>query len=159
MLAPPSRRVVRNFLLLLLVLVAGGASAAWWYRSTRPDARLQRGRDAIRQGEWDQSEPLADRLEVAGESDRANLLSGEALAARHRWHDALQVLNKILDEGDLRFQAAVTVGRCLLEEGDRREAFRAFSFVLDADKDNVDAHRGMAAIAFDLGNLTAALYH
>src|SRR5262249_58411363 len=126
--------------------VAGGA-AGWWYRAARPEARLQRGRDAVRRGDWDAAEALADCLEAAGEADRANLLRGEVLAARKRWADALQVLNKILDEGDLRLQAAVTTGRCLTELGDRREAHRVYSWVLSQDGDNADAHRGMAAIA------------
>jgi tetratricopeptide (TPR) repeat protein len=159
MLFSSSKRLSRWLVLLVLALVAAPVAAGWWYRATRPEARLQRGRDAVRRGDWEAAEVLADRLEAAGDANRANLLRGESLAARQRWPEALQALNKIFDEGELRVQAAVAAGRCLTEMGDRREAHRVYSWVLSQDKDNADAHRGMAAIAYDLGNLTAALRH
>ena len=153
-----SRRL-RRWLFLPLLLVSAAAVGGWWYHSIQPDTRLKRGRAAINHSDWDTVDSLADKLEAVGETDRANLLRGEALAARQRWKEALTVLNKIVDEGDLRLRSAVTVGRCLVALGELREAHRVYSFVLSQDKDNIDAHRGMAAIAFDLGNLTAAIQH
>jgi tetratricopeptide (TPR) repeat protein len=150
---------LRLYLVLLGVVLVAASAAGWWYHSARPEVRMSRGRDAIRRGDWDAVEAISDRLEASGETDRANLLRGEALAERKRWPQALQALNRILDEGPLRLQAAVTAGRCLAELSELQEAHRVFTFVLSQDKDNVDAHRGMAAIAYDLGNLTTALHH
>ena len=158
MFLSPSRRL-RRWLFLTLLLASAGGAAVWWYYSIQPDSRMRRGRAAIARSDWSAVDSLADKLEASGETDRANLLRGEALAGRGRWKEALAVLNKIIDEGELRRRSAVTVGRCLVEIGELREAFRVFSFVLSQDKDDIDAHRGMAAIAFDLGNLTAAIQH
>jgi tetratricopeptide (TPR) repeat protein len=141
---------------LVLTSLAGGVV---WYYQTRPEKRLQRGRSAIERGDWDTATRISDRLEAAGQLDRANLLRGESLAARERWDEALPILNRIRDEGPLRLQAAVVVGKCLLGRKELREAYRVYSFVLTQDSDNVEAHRGLAAIAYDLGNLTAALHH
>jgi tetratricopeptide (TPR) repeat protein len=151
--------MLRRSLLLLLLLAGVGSASAWWYRITRPEYRFHCGREAIRKGDWQTAEAWATRLEASGAANLAHLLRGEALLTQEEPAAALRELNKVRDEGDLRRKAACLSGRCLLALGLRREAHRAFSFVLEQDNDDVDAHRGMAAVAYDLGNLGPALDH
>lgn len=149
----------RALILLLATLFLGGGLGTWWYVTTRPAYRLERGRDAIRRQNWARAEALADRLEAAGEDSLARLLRGESLLAQGLPADALRELNQLRDEGAIRLEAAVLSGRCLLELKELREALRVFSWVLDQDADHVDARRGMAALHYDLGNLSHALEH
>src|SRR5262249_48207264 len=124
-----------------------------------PEYRFQRGREAVQRGDWDEAETFAARLDASGAANLAHLLRGESLLTQDRPTEALRELNKVRDEGEVRRKAACLSGRCLLALGQRREAHRAFSFVLEQDYDDVDAHRGMAALAYDLGNLGPALDH
>ena len=159
-LVPPAHtgRWIRRvtLLLLLLGLLAG---VAWRYRITRPDYRLARGLDALRAKDTDRVRAYADRLEASGAADHAHLLRGEALLALGSPALALVEFNKIASEGSLRLRAAALSGRCLLELGELREAHRAFRFVVDEQPDHADAHRGLAAIAYDLGRLGEAVEH
>lgn len=142
---------------LLAALLLGGTLGGWWYRTTRPGYRMQRGREAVRQKDWERARSLVDWLEASGEADLARLLDGESLLAQGRPGDALRELNRIRDEGALRLRGAALSGRCLLELQELREAHRVFSWVLEQDPDNVDAQRGMAALHYDLGNLDQAV--
>jgi tetratricopeptide (TPR) repeat protein len=159
--APPTAgagRWRRRITLLILVLGVLGA-AGWRYRVTRPDYRLARGQDAIRAGDAQTVRDYAERLEAAGYPDHAHLLRGEALHAFGAPDLALAQFNKIRSEGPIRLRAAVLSGRCLLELGELKEAHRAFEFVVAEQPDNVDGHRGLAAIAYDLGQLGEAVGH
>jgi Flp pilus assembly protein TadD len=62
-------------------------------------------------------------------------------------------------EGRLRVEAALIAGKCLLALDNRREAYRVLSWVLDQDDDQVDAHRGLAALAYDWGQWHHAERH
>lgn len=53
----------------------------------------------------------------------------------------------------------VATGRRLLEERRLREADAAFRAAADADADLADAHRGLAAVAYDQGALLRAVDH
>lgn len=150
----------RRFVILAgLVFLLVGTAAGWWYRTTRPDYLFARGREALQREDWDRVDTCADRLEASGQTDRALFLRGSRLVRQGRQAEALRLLNRIRDKGDLRVEAASVSGRCLLELKALPEASRIFLWVLEQDEDNVDAHRGLAAIAYDLGNLTTALTH
>jgi tetratricopeptide (TPR) repeat protein len=161
--AAPPRRPGRRIRLLLLPVVllglTGVALAGWWYYTTRPEYVFRRGREAVRREDWQRLDACVERLEAAGEADRAAFLRGTALVERRRFPAALAFLNRVRGESSLRVEAATLSGRCLLELGELREAYRVFSWVLEQDPDEVEAHRGMGAIAWDLGNLTRVLYH
>ena len=148
----------RRFTLLLFVLAAL-AAAGWWYRVTRPDYRLARGRDAIRVGDEWSVRRYADRLESSGHTDHAHLLRGEALHAAGQPAEALVAFNRIDPNGPFRLRVAALAGRCLLELGELGEAHRVFAIVVAESPDDVDGHRGLAAIEYDLGRLEAALDH
>lgn len=159
---PPVRRprFSRRLLLPLLgVVFALGMTAGWWVLTSRPDYVFRGGLAAIERDDWDGVTAAAERLDAAGQADRACYLRGLTYVKQGRYADGLTHLNRIRDEGELRLQASVQVGRCLLELGELREAHRAFSWVLQQDPDCVDAYRGLGSIAYDLGNLNDTIYH
>jgi tetratricopeptide (TPR) repeat protein len=142
----------------MLVLLAV-ALCGWRYRVTRADYRLGRGQEAVREGDWKEAEQLAHRLEATGHPDHAHLLRGELHFARKQPELALAEMNQIRDEGSIRLRAAVLTGRCLLDLGANNEAERVFFFVINQDPDNLDAHRGLAAIGHDLAQTNRVIYH
>jgi tetratricopeptide (TPR) repeat protein len=145
------------WLAVTLVLVAAGGG--WWVHVTRPEYRWQRGREALRQRDWFAVEDIAQRLEAAGAADRARVLRGESLFRQQRYVDAVTELNKVRDEGALRLQAAAIQGQCFLRLNLLGEAEGTLTFVVDQQPDHVDAHRGLAVLHYDLGNLTRAVQH
>lgn len=149
----------RGRLVVVLVIASGVAVAGWRQRVTRPEYRVARGHEAIANRDWDRADYYASRLEASGHPDRARLLRGESLLARRRPDLALAEFNRIRGEGEVRLQAAALSGKCLLDLGDLREAHRVLSFVASERPDHVDAHRGLAAVAYDLGQLGAAVDH
>ncbi|MCI0700150.1 MAG: tetratricopeptide repeat protein [Planctomycetia bacterium] len=155
---PREGRWRRRIVLLLLILGLLGAGA-WRYRITRPEYRLARGQEAIRAKNTEQVRKYADKLEDSGYPDHAHLLRGEALLAFGSPGHALAQFNKIKSEGPIRLRAAALSGRCLLELGNLKEAHRVFVFVVSEQPDNVDGHRGLAAVAYDLGQLDEAVNH
>lgn len=145
---------------LLAVAILVIASAVWWrYRVTRPEYRLARGEEAIGANDWEQVESVVEKLEAAGRADEAHLLRGKTYQARHRPDLALAQFDAIRENSPLHLRAAAQAGRCLLDLGARREAFQVFTFLAERDPDHVDAHRGLAAIAYDLGQLDRAVEH
>jgi tetratricopeptide (TPR) repeat protein len=170
-------RMFRRPLLLLaglaLLLGLSTSLAACWYRSTRPENRLEQGRDALRRGDWERAERLALLLDAAGAADRALLLRAEicfeharpSLDADQRepavpWlRRALEMCNQIRTQGAVRLEAAALTGKCLLFLGAPAQAERAFAFVLHESPDHADPHRSLAAIYYDQGALLHAEYH
>jgi Flp pilus assembly protein TadD len=146
-------------MVLALALLAGAGLRWHWYRTTRPDYRMQRAREAMAEGEWARSAAFADDFEAAGHTDLAHLLRGESLFRQGYHADALAEFNRIQDTGAIRLEAAALSGRCLLQLGSVREAHRAFNFVLSQQPDHIDSWRGLAAIASDQGNLDQAVRH
>jgi tetratricopeptide (TPR) repeat protein len=153
------RLVTRKRVVLALLAVAAVAAGGWRYRITRPEYRFARGHEAIDAGNFKAAEQYAARLEAAGRNDRAHLLRAESLYARRDLEAALRECNQIKDEGDIRLTAATLAGRCLLDLGAMTEADRAFNFVLSRRPDEVDAHRGAAAIAYEMGQWNRAIAH
>ena len=157
-LTPRDRRR-RKLGLLIGVLLAALAVGGWRYRVTRTEYRFARGREAVAAGRWDRAARFADELAAAGHPDHALLLRADALLRQGRPAEALTLLNGVRDQGGLRREAAALTGRCFLALGDLPEARRAFVFVVSEDPDHADAHRGLAATAYDLGQLDVTLSH
>jgi tetratricopeptide (TPR) repeat protein len=149
----------RRYLLLAGLLLAAGATAWWWYHTTRPDYRLRRGEAALAQGDTDTAEQLIAQLEAGGFADHAHLLAAEFLVRQRHYSQALAELNQMQQrDTSLHLQAATLSGRCLLELGELPEAERAYAFVLSKRPEELDAHRGLAAVHNDLGMLNQAIY-
>lgn len=157
--SPANRRRWRLALALALLVLAAAVVGGWHYRASRPAYVFQRGREALERHDWDQVEASAARLDSAGETGRAAYLRASALAARGHFVEALQALSNSSDDGKLPADASALAGRCLVELKELRLAYQQFSRALEQDPDQVDAHRGLAAVAWDLGQLTAALGH
>ncbi|MFO0880900.1 MAG: tetratricopeptide repeat protein [Gemmataceae bacterium] len=153
-----SRRLRRRrWLIVSLVFLGLATLAITWYRQTRPAYLYAQAQDALRQGLWEKVDDLASRLHQTGQADYANLLHGEMLLAQGKPDQALATLNRVADQGALRLEAALLSGRCLLELGDLKEAHRVFSYVVEEAPDRVAGRRGLAAVAYDLGQLAEAL--
>lgn len=155
---PPAARR-RSLLPLVLVALAVLAAGGWRYRVTRPGYRFERGMAAVRAKDWDGAEGYADRLAATGRADHAGVLRAELLLARRRPGPALAALEGVNPDGPFKRPVAVLTGRCLLDLGNLPAAHRAFTEVLADNPDEVDAHRGLAAIAYDLGQTQQALAH
>jgi predicted Zn-dependent protease len=136
-----------------MVALAGG----WRYRVTRPDYRLNRGEEAVRERDWVTAKELADTLEGTGYPDRAYWLRAQLFYARRQPQAALAECDRVRDEGALGISATLLAGKCLLDLEELIEAKRRFLIVIKAQPDNVDARRGLAVIAYDLGQYSEAV--
>lgn len=150
------RRALRLAIVLALVLAVGSFGAKR-YRETRPEYRFARGQEAVAAGQWDRAEGYADAL-AADRPEHAALIRAEVLLRTGRPADALALLNTVRT-AELRSDAAVFSARCYRALGNLPEARRLYTFVLSENADHADAHRGLAAIAYDLGQLDRAADH
>ncbi|MFO0799061.1 MAG: tetratricopeptide repeat protein [Gemmataceae bacterium] len=140
-------------------MVAVAAAGGWRYRVTRPDYVLARGDEAVRSKDWATAARAIDRLEAAGAADHAAVLRGEYFLATDRPDLALGALSEIKRDSPFHLRSAAKVGRCLLALGNLAEADKVLNHVLDAEPENVDALRALAAVAYDLGQMPAAVEH
>jgi len=155
----PRRRLRRVAAIAIICTVAAAALLYWQYRITRPSYRFQRGQEAIAASDWKTAAAMADRLKAAGHVDLSRLLRAELLYARKQPESALEELNQISDEREIRVRAATLSGRCLFDLGATAEAERAFLFAVSENMDNIDAHRGLATIAYQMGQLNRSMAH
>ncbi len=144
---------------------------AGWYLHSDPDYRLQAARRALERGEHGRAEQAILVLEADGYKDQAAFLRGQELvlralgsnrdpaARRELLVSAIKELNRMRDPGDLRGDAAALVGRCYLEMKQPRQAEHAFQYALSLNPDQVDAHRGLAALYYDQGAARQAMHH
>lgn len=153
------RRLLRTLVCLGVVAGLAGGGWVWWRHATGPEYRLRAGREALRRGDFQAAERYATLLTADGQADHAALLRGESLFQRQNYAGALAEFNRIRDRGELRLDAALLTGRCLLELHELRQAEHAFLFVLNARPEEVDAHRGLAAVYHDQGAQMRAVRH
>jgi len=137
------------------VLVA--AYFVWW-RSSPPAEQLRIGRAALAAGDTATAARIAESLS-AKHPDHARILKADIQLQQGDPQNALFHLNKIEDKGELRREAASLAGQCMLALQNLPEAERAFQFVLSEQPDNIDGHRGLAAVYFDQGALQKCLDH
>jgi tetratricopeptide (TPR) repeat protein len=148
----------RHALVVVVTLGTLTGGAAWWYQSTRPTSRLRRGQEALRSGRPDIADRAAQRLEADGYVDHARLLRGEAFLREHQFDRAALEFNQIRDRGDLFVEASTIYGIAFLSKRPF-EAEQLLRYVVSERPDDVEAHRGLAAIYFDQGALTLAVQH
>jgi tetratricopeptide (TPR) repeat protein len=145
--------------LTALAAVAVGL-AGWRYAVTRPDYRFARGLEAARGGRVDDALWYADRLE-ATDPPAAGLIRAEGELGRGRPLAALRALRPFqgADAHPRRRDLLALTARCHEGLGDRKEAVAAWGAVLAGRPEDEEAHRRMATLAYDLGQLTTALHH
>lgn len=96
---------------------------------------------------WAQSRPASRRRVELQERIRAALESG----ARE--------FGQMQGETPLRVEAGALTGDCLFRLGDLRAAAQVLAYVVDQKPDDVESHRLLAALYFDLGAMGRAEYH
>ena len=136
--------------------------ATVWYiqvYQVSADRLLAAGRSALACGEWNKVQEVVERLERAGYEDHSRLLRAEWLWSRGEAAGALALAERVQAEGRLRLEAALIAGKCLLALENHWEAYRVLNWVVDQDDSQVDAHRGLAALAYDLGQWHQAERH
>src|SRR5262245_313630 len=74
-------------------LIVGGVG--WWQRTTSPEYRLQKGREALRRGDRAEAERMVQLLLADGQADHAHLLRGEALFHQQQYGPAISELNRL----------------------------------------------------------------
>jgi Flp pilus assembly protein TadD len=144
-----------------VVVVLAGVAASYhyvWGRQPPPDEQLRAGRAAAKSGDADTANRIARSLDPKY-PDHALLIRAEIQIHKGNPKAALDFLNRVKDQGDLRRQAVVLAGQCLLHLQNVPEAERAFRFVLSEEPENVDGHRGLVAVYYDQGALLKCLYH
>ncbi|MBA4191644.1 MAG: hypothetical protein C0467_27000 [Planctomycetaceae bacterium] len=153
----PRRRVLRIGIVVLAV--AGGVAGyfAWW-RSPSPNERLRTGRAALAAGDTATAARIAESL-AKRHPDHSLLLRADIQLRKGDPEFALLLLNQVQDEGTLRRESVSLAGQCLLQLQNLPEAERAFLFVLSEQPDQVDGHRGLAAVYYDQGALLKCLHH
>jgi tetratricopeptide (TPR) repeat protein len=146
-------RVPRQLFPLAVVAVAAAAVAVYVFSQRPPSANqiLADGQAAIRDGDAEKADRLADQLAAGGHAEHAALLRGEGLFRRRKFDRAEQELVKVDGNSPLYPQAAVLFGHCKLAAGDVPLAEQLFRGVLEHWPDDVEAHRGMAEVYFTLG--------
>jgi tetratricopeptide (TPR) repeat protein len=156
---PTSRSLRQKWTVRIFFVVVVATAIGWRYRVTRPEYRLSSGEEAVQEADWKSAELYAQRLEASGHPEQAHWLRAQMLYARLRLEDAVGECLLVGRDGPYGLRATTLAGRCLLEQGNLVGADQAFRFVLAADPDSVDAHRGVAAIAYDLGQMERAIDH
>ena len=154
-----TRRFSRRWLVLLILIAGVVAGGAWRYHITRVDYRMERAREAIAAGQPKIARDYAAELESAGHPDEARLIRAESSLAVGSPDLALRELNQISPDGPNKALLAKLSGRALIDMGQLREAHRVFTLMATSNPDDVEAHRGLAVIAYDLGELSKALVH
>src|SRR5262249_21393210 len=72
---------------------------------------------------------------------------------------ALREFNQLRDQGEILLESAGLIGLCLLHLQAQSEAERTLLYVVKHQPDNLDAHRGLAALYYDHGALPRAVMH
>ena len=152
--------LIRRLLIAASLLGLLGLCGTFWYQSTKPDRLLRRGQQALQEGNLDQAERLATRLDARGYKDHAHFLRCELSFRSHDYPRAVAEFNQIKDQGDLLVEASALCGRWFLLELHRpAEAERFLRFVISKKPDHVDAHRGLATIYYDQRAWVPAVLH
>lgn len=161
-------------LTLGLLVLAGAAGGAWWWHASRgPERQFQRGLTALQRGEPEEALRVADVLDEDGASAHAALLRAEVLFAQARpflgsedksaavpvMRAALREIRTANEEPSLQVDAAVIAGQCLFYLGNLHAAEGALRYVLSERPDQIDVHRALAALYYDLGANVSAVEH
>jgi tetratricopeptide (TPR) repeat protein len=159
-LANMTRAKKAKVTILVFVVVAslGGAVGYQRYRVSRPAYRLRHGQEALLRGDPVEARNAADLLAAAGCADEAHLLRGQTHLHQGLLNEAIIEYNQINhDREDVLVEASRIYGLGLLSARRPIEAEKLLRYVLYVRPDDIDAHRGLATIAYDRGAMSEAL--
>ena len=146
----------------LLIALAAAAGVVWWL-VTRPEPRansFQEGLTALRADDLPTARRCLQELSKAPENAScARLLRAALLLKRGYFVPALNELEHLHEEPELKFQALLLSGEAWHRIGRHVEAQAALQDALKIDRDAVDAHRWLGASYYDLGAIHQAVYH
>ncbi|MEK6257572.1 MAG: tetratricopeptide repeat protein [Planctomycetota bacterium] len=153
----PSRfRGVRWFVLVAVLCCAG--TAVVYSRKGVDD--FSSGMAAVNRGEFVEALESLQRLRRSHPSDdRTHLLSGAIRLRRGDASAALKDFASMQPEGEIRPSALLWTGECLYALGQLTEAESCFQQLLQIHRDSTEAHRWLAAIYHDLGELHRSVEH
>ncbi|MCI0458211.1 MAG: tetratricopeptide repeat protein [Gemmataceae bacterium] len=174
-----------RILLGFMVVLSVGGGYAFWLSTTRAAYLLRQGQAALLQGDWDEAERVARRLEQRGYPQHGHLLRGEVhlraargllartpaagpldaepaqreARAQDAFRQTLAELARIRDEGPLALEATLLAAECLVRLGEHRLAVEALTAVVKRHPDQKDAHQWLAAVYMDLRSPPEAIRH
>lgn len=118
------------------------------------------GMAALQRGEFVEAMESLQRLRHSAPSDdRTLLLSGALRLRRGDATAALKDFASLQPEGEIRAPALQWTGECLYTLGRLTEAESCYQQLLQIHPDSAEAHRGLAAICHDLGELNRSVEH
>ena len=157
---PIRRRVITHTLFIGLICVVAVAAITWLQMRGRHEAAFARALTALDREEWETVRELARELRSSpAHQSQATFLRGALLFHRGHYYPALDELEQIKDDQDLKSPALTLMGQAWYHLGRHIEAQAAFREVLASAIDSVDAHRWLAASYYDLGAMHDALAH
>ncbi len=153
-------RVARGGLMLACFLLPAGAIRYWLAAPTTPDRYYAQGLAAFRDQRLEELQACADALEAfPGYEPHSRLLAGMVHLRRGDLQTALDHFWHARHHEQTRPRAFSLTGEAFYRQGNHREALRILSVALQADPENVEAHRWIAAVSYDLGAMDRALQH
>lgn len=140
----------------LAALVALAFGAWFWYTES-PAEVFSRGLEAVEKRDFEEVSKAAAMLEKYPDFQRhARLLRGCALLDAGQPSKALKEFSRTKPEGDLRFPALLYTAQALYRCGKLSEAGNLLVVLVSEDPGNVEAHRWLGAIYYDMGMQSAA---
>ena len=142
---------------VLCVALAAGITWSLWPRVT-PRDQFRHGLAALERGELVTVLRISRGLRSQpGYASEAHLLQGAYLLKRDQPADALNELAQVVPQGELREPALAVSGESMYWLGRFADAERLFATLAAERPENAEAHRWLAAIAYDLGAMKRAI--
>lgn len=138
--------------LMTIVLIA---IAAYFVRSN--NTTLEDGLRFVEVADSDGVDRVEQRLKHLGKNDEATVLRAAWLVKRGRYEQALDVLPQSLAEGPYRHKVLLMVAESLFRLDELSRAESILQTLINESRDQVEAHRMLAAIHYDLGSPGKAL--
>lgn len=153
------RRWLGPVLLCIFCVTAAGVVAIRLRSRATPDEMFATGMAALERSDWPAALRAADQLRRHPDhADQEQLLRGLHALKNNHPKTALQELDLITNpKGALREPALLAAGEALYHLGRLAEADRLFLTVASEHPGHLDSHRWLAAIAYDLSDMTRAL--
>jgi tetratricopeptide (TPR) repeat protein len=140
----------------MLAAVSVGAAALWW--RGRPERHLAHAGQALGEGDLDAALWwLAVPESTVSTRDRALLLRARAAVEQGNLAGAVRALDRVDSHGPWAAEFAFWKGRTLYAARQPMLAMAWFQKALDLTPSDADAHRWLAAAAYDLGDRRSAI--
>ena len=154
------RRLLRWCLVLAFLMIPALAVRHWSSAQTPPDEHFQQGLAAFRENRIEQVRVCADALAAfPGYEPHSQLLEGMVQMRQGRLQQALDRFWNARHHDATRQLAFSLSGEAFYQLGNHREAIRILAVAVQADPENVEAHRWAAAACYDIGAMDHALRH